>query len=179
MIGIRFALRILPHIQTFQYSSIKNKANHLETDFDYINKRLLNAGLLIYNDITCDGDDVIHINEDLLLISGIVRNQITKCVYESPIFIKHSLSKQGLKLLDDHASTKILVLPKTKINHIFTDSLLINHILNASRKQSFNQRFNTSQMNLSECMKCNRRFDLQTKTMVDSHTSLSGTDNEW
>ncbi|CAF3830308.1 unnamed protein product [Rotaria sp. Silwood1] len=143
-IGIQLALRILPDIQAFQYSSIKSNNNRSIVDFTLIDKRLLNSGLLIYNEMTCTLDDIIHINEDLLLIAGSVRNQISKYVYEAPIFIKRSLSKQGLKLLEGRSITKILVLPKVtttiNMNNIFTDNSLIHHILDIEMKRNFSQR---------------------------------------
>ncbi|CAF3986168.1 unnamed protein product [Rotaria sp. Silwood1] len=142
--GIQLALRILPDIQAFQYSSIKSNNNRSIVDFTLIDKRLLNSGLLIYNEMTCTSDDIIHINEDLLLIAGSVRNQISKYVYEAPIFIKRSLSKQGLKLLEGRSITKILVLPKVittiNMNNIFTDNSLIHHILDIEMKRNFSQR---------------------------------------
>jgi hypothetical protein len=100
--------------------------------------------LLIFNEITCTSDDVIQLYDDLLLVAGSVRNQITKCVYEAPIFIKRSLSKQGLKLLEGRSVNKILVLPrniKTKSNYdLITDSSLIRHILDNETQRDFNRR---------------------------------------
>ncbi|CAF1208328.1 unnamed protein product [Rotaria magnacalcarata] len=156
-IGIRLALRILPEIREFQHSRLKQSSNMPVADSDLINKRLLSAGLLIFNEMTCSLDDVIHLNEDLFLIAGSVRNQITKCVYEAPIFIKQNLSKQGLKLLDDRSITKILVLPTTmNVDNIFVDSSLINHIIDIETKRDLNQtandseQFNKSQMKIFE-----------------------------
>ena len=96
--------------------------------------------------MTCTTDDVIQVYEDLLLVAGSVRNQITKCVYEAPIFIKRSLSKQGLKLLEGRSITKVLVLPRTSTvenrNNLFTDSSLIQHLLNDETKRDFRQTSN-------------------------------------
>ncbi|CAF2903835.1 unnamed protein product [Rotaria sp. Silwood2] len=166
-IGIQLALRILPDIRAFQHSSIKSNNNRPLANFTLIDNRLLNSGLLIYNDMTCTSDDVIHIHEDLLLIAGSVRNQISKCVYEAPIFIKRSLSKQGLKLLEGRSITKILVLPKAttamNTNNLFTDISLIHHILDVETKRDFSQRsnyseqFKKSQMKILENIKCNDR----------------------
>ncbi|CAF1360394.1 unnamed protein product [Adineta steineri] len=143
--SINLALHILPNISSFQYTHNK----HPTTNFDLLNKRLLISGLLIYNEIICTSDDIIQLNEDLLLVAGSVRNQITKCIYEAPIFIKRSLTRQGLKLLEDRSSIKILVLPRistttttTIENHIFTDCLLIQHILDNKTKQNSTDRSN-------------------------------------
>ncbi|CAF4207123.1 unnamed protein product, partial [Adineta steineri] len=141
--SINLALHILPNISSFQYTHNK----HPMTNFDLLNKRLIISGLLIYNEIICTSDDIIQLNEDLLLVAGSVRNQITKCIYEAPIFIKRSLTRQGLKLLEDRSSIKILVLPRistttTIENHIFTDSLLIQHILDNKTKQNSTDRSN-------------------------------------
>ena len=100
-----------------------------------INKRLLHAGLLIYTEETCTTNDILQLQEDLLLVTGSVRNQLTKCVYEAPVFIKSSLTKQGLKLLEEASSTKILVLPRTSATvNLFTDSVVIQSILNNENK---------------------------------------------
>ncbi|CAF0909257.1 unnamed protein product [Rotaria sordida] len=180
-IGIQLALRILPDIRAFQHSLIKSNNNCPIADFTLINKRLLNSGLLIYNEMTCTSDDVIHIYEDLLLIAGSVRNQITKCVYESPIFIKRSLSKQGLKLLEGRSITKILVLPKAtttiNMNNLFTNSSLIHHILDVEMKRDFSQRsndveqFKKNQMKILEYNKCNDRTCL--KNTIDEPCQIN------
>ncbi|CAF1128200.1 unnamed protein product [Adineta steineri] len=141
--SINLALHILPNISSFQYTHNK----HPTTNFDLLNKRLIISGLLIYNEIICTSDDIIQLNEDLLLVAGSVRNQITKCIYEAPIFIKRSLTRQGLKLLEDRSSIKILIIPRistttTIENHIFTDSLLIQHILDNKTKQNSTDRSN-------------------------------------
>ncbi len=142
------ALHILPNIPSFQHLSEKTHDTRPMADFILIHKRLSNSGLLIYNEMICTSDDVIHLYEDLLLVAGTVRNQITKCVYEAPIFIKRSLSKQGLKLLEGPSITKILVLPRTPTaeirNHLFTDSSLIHHILDDETKRDFRRISNDS-----------------------------------
>ncbi len=160
------ALRILPNIRAFQHPSKRSHDNRPIADFNLIDKRLSNAGLLIYNGMTCTSDDIICLYEDLLLVAGSVRNQITKCVYEAPIFIKRSLSKQALKLLEGRSITKILVLPRTittvNRNNFFTDSSLISNILDNEMKRDFNRRssdckrFATSPMEISEHIKCNK-----------------------
>jgi len=166
-LGIHLALRILPDIPAFQYSSKKSHTNQSLADFSLINKRLSNAGLLIYNEMTCTSDDIIQLYEDLLLITGTVRNRITNCVYEAPIFIKRSLSKQGLKLLDSRLLTKILVLPRTTTivnrNNLFMNSSLIHHILIDETKRNFNwksndcESFKKSPMTMFEHIKCKNR----------------------
>ena len=137
------ALRILPNIRSFQHSPIKSIHDHFAGDFVLINKRLLNSGLLIYNEMTCVAEDIVYINEDILLITGSVRNQTSQCIYEAPIFIERSLSKQGLKLLEDRSITKILVLPRAETtmstNNLFADSSLIHHILDNETKRNFNR----------------------------------------
>ncbi|CAF4233985.1 unnamed protein product [Rotaria socialis] len=189
-IGIRLALRILPEIRAFQHSRIKQSSNMPIADSDLVNKRLLNAGLLIYNEMTCSLDDVIHLNEDLFLIAGSVRNQITKCVYEAPIFIERNLSKQGLKLLDDRSITKILVLPATmNTDNLFVDSSLINHIIDIETKRDFNQtpndsvQFNKRQMKLLE-HRTHERFSIHEDSPYPQQTvnidrSLSTIDNKF
>ena len=161
------ALRILPNIRAFQHSSIKSNDSRCIADLTLIGKRLKNAGLLIYNEMTCTADDVILLNEDLLLIAGSVRNQFTKCVYEAPIFIKRSLSKQSLKLLEDRSITRILVLPRVittaNRNNLFTDSSLIQHILDdgierrLNRKSSNYERLKRIPIKMSERMKYKNR----------------------
>ena len=95
-----------------------------------LHERLSTAGLWIADESSYSPDDAIHIDEDLLLIAGTVRNQVTKCVYEPPIYIERSLSEQGLVLLDDRAMTKILVLPRHTNSHdLFTNPSLVQHIL--------------------------------------------------
>ncbi|CAF0809627.1 unnamed protein product [Adineta ricciae] len=129
--SIHLALRILPNISSFQHSSTRKSDKHLTM----INKRLLHSGLLIYTEGTCTTNDIIQLHEDLLLVTGSVRNQLTKCVYEAPVFIKSSLTKQGLKLLEGSSSTKILVLPRTSATiNLFTDFVLIQSILNNENK---------------------------------------------
>jgi hypothetical protein len=143
-LGIHLALRVLPDISAFQYSSSKSHDNRFLADFSLIHQRLSGAGLLIYNERTCTSDDVIQLYEDLLLVNGSVRNQITQCVYEAPIFIKRSLSKQGLKLLQDRSITKILVIPRVTTtvnrNDLFMDRSLIQQILDNETKRDFNQK---------------------------------------
>lgn len=138
VLGIQLALRILPHIPNFQQSSIK-------TDLNSLDQRLANAGLLVYNSKTCTLDDIIQIYEDLFLITGSVRNIVSLCIYEAPIFIRRSLSKHGLKLLDGRSNTKILIIPKTTItsinrNDFFTDSSLIHYLLTHTKKQDFHPK---------------------------------------
>ena len=93
--------------------------------------------------MTCMAEDVIYIDEDVLLIAGSVRNQTSQCIYKAPIFIERSLSKQGLKLLEDRSITKILVLPRARttmnMNNLFADSSLIRHILDNETKRNFNR----------------------------------------
>jgi hypothetical protein len=131
---------------------------------------LSNAGLLIYNEMTCTSNDIIQLYEDLFLVTGSVRNQITNCVYEAPIFIKRSLSKQGLKLLEDRSNTRILILPRATTtmnrNNLFTNSSLIHQILvDEETKRDFNRKSNSceplkkSPMTMFEHMKCKNRTD--------------------
>jgi hypothetical protein len=144
-LGIHLALRVLPNVPSFQHASMHPQSGRtMGVDFTLINKRLSNAGLLMCDETVCAPDDVLRINEDLLLVVGSVRNQITKCVYESPIFIRRSLSRQGLKLLDGHSATKILILPrvltKPASHGLFTDSVLIQHVLDDETKRDTNHK---------------------------------------
>jgi hypothetical protein len=163
-------LHILPNIPSFQHLSAKTHDNRPMADFILIHKRLSNAGLLIYNEMICTSDDVIHLYEDLLLLAGTVRNQITKCVYEAPIFIKRSLSKQGLKLLEGPSITKILILPRTPTaeirNNLFTDSSLIHHILDNETKRDFGRISNDSKQSKGTPMQLLEHTECKNQTCL-------------
>lgn len=178
-LGINLALHILPHIPAFQYSSRKSHDNQPVPNFILIEKRLSNAGLLIYNEVTCNSDNIIQLYEDLFLAAGSVRNQITNCIYEAPIFIQRSLSKQGLKVLEDRSVTKILVLPReTTIavnrNNLFTGSSLIQKIIiDKLKRDSYQKSYSDesskkSSMTMFEHIKCENRT-CSTKRIDQQH----------
>jgi hypothetical protein len=126
-----------------------------------VNQRLSHAGLLLYHPSICTDDDTIEIHDDLFLVYGSVRNQISKCVYEAPIFIEHTLSQQGLMLLDGRSMTKILVLPRNSTvdtrEYMFTDRKLTRFILDEhierdshhQCKYNEHKQFNHSNMSVS------------------------------
>ena len=104
-------------------------------------QRLSSAGLLVLTASNCTDDDILQVNDDLFLIAGSFRNQMTKCIYEAPCFIKASLSEQGLKCLDDRTMMKILLLPRSSSiqtrQDLFTDRSLIRYILTENLQENF------------------------------------------
>ena len=148
------ALKILPNVSAFQHPAAAAAAD----GYLPLHERLVSAGLWIPDESSYSPDDVICIDDDLLLIAGTVRNQVTKCVYEPPIYIDRSLSEQGLVLLDERARTKILVLPRnTTSQNLFTNATLVQHILaeqshrDVQHIQSVRPRSRTSVHNFYYC----------------------------
>ena len=106
------------------------------------------AGLLVFHESICNSDEVIELDDDLLLVTGSLRNQVSKCIYEAPIYINRSLSQQGLKLLEGRSMTKILVLPRDTIvenkAYLFTNRSLIRYLLAEYTQRKSHERGQTN-----------------------------------
>lgn len=135
ILAVQLALRILPDLESFKVSS----------EFASIDQRLAQAGLLIFHASICHAEEVIELDDDLLLVAGSVRNQVSKCIYEAPSFINHSLGQQGLKLLEGRSMTKMLVLPRdpTEPNkpYLFTNRPMIRYMLDEYIQRNALERF--------------------------------------
>lgn len=133
--GIHLALRTLPKIRSF------HDTNETSSHSKFCHQRLSSAGILMLTTSNCTDDDILDVNDDLFLIAGSLRNQISKCVYEAPCYINASLTEQGLKCLDDRTMMKILLLPRSSSiqtrKDVFTDRSLIRYILTEDLQESF------------------------------------------
>lgn len=102
-------------------------------------EQVLNSALLVLSDDQTE----LNLDQDIFLVSGSLKNLSSKAIYEAPIFVDRSLSRDKLEIIETVSTTKILLFPNAEVNRIvldlFTDKKLTKSLID--RHQRKQKRF--------------------------------------